>query len=129
MLLGFKKQFVPKILSGTKIHTLREDKGNRWRSGKRIHFATGIRTKKYKEFHRLECISTQRVFMTYKFNDVIEITIDDKYIFGFSERMKFAKNDGFDSWDDFFDWFYPLIQKAPDQKLTLKLIHWTEFKY
>lgn len=48
MILSFKEQFIPKILDGTKIHTIREDKKNRWEAGKKIHFATGVRTKNYK---------------------------------------------------------------------------------
>ncbi len=47
MVLGFKERFVGRILSGVKIHTIREDGHNRWRVGRRIEFATGVRTKNY----------------------------------------------------------------------------------
>lgn len=47
MILGFKPQFVQPIIDRTKIHTIREDKHNRWVPGKVIHMATGVRTKSY----------------------------------------------------------------------------------
>jgi hypothetical protein len=41
MILSFKPQFVGKILSGEKIHTIREDKTGRWKEGMKIHFWCG----------------------------------------------------------------------------------------
>ncbi len=129
MLLGFKQQFKEKILDGTKIHTIREDPNNRWQAGKLIHMATGIRSTKFNCFKETTCISTQRIFMTYAWGDIIEITVGDKYLFGGYEREKFAINDGFEKWDDFFEWFYPLIKSNPEQCYSGKLIHWTDFRY
>lgn len=66
MILGFKKQFVPKIKFGTKIHTIREDKHNRWKVGNKMHMAIGVRTKKYKQFcGTLTCIRTQKIFFNW----------------------------------------------------------------
>jgi len=36
-----------------KIHTIR--KGNRWRAGVKIHFATGVRSKGYRQFAEAVC--------------------------------------------------------------------------
>lgn len=129
MLLGFVKAFKPKILNETKFHTLRHDPTDRWKKGKTIHFATGIRTKHYQQFKLGVCTGTQRVFMTYAYNDIIEISIDGRQLHDHNEIMAFAKNDGFDTWREFFEWFYPLIEKAPNQELHLKLIHWTDLRY
>lgn len=129
MILPFKHQFKEKILSGSKKHTLREDVKRRWRKGRKIHFATGVRTKAYNQFFESECTGVQSVFMTYAYNDLIEITVNGKELFGFHERLQFAQNDGFDTWEDFFNWFYPLIQKSPDECLSLRLIHWTDLRY
>lgn len=57
MILSFKKQFSEPILKGTKIHTIREDKPNRWKPGNKIHFANGVRTQNYNCFKESVCIS------------------------------------------------------------------------
>lgn len=129
MILPFKSEFQQSILNGTKIHTIREDKNRRWRAGAKIHFATGVRTKKYNQFKEGICTGCQHVFMTYAFNDVIQISIDGRELFGFNERLEFAKNDGFNSWEEFFDWFYPIIQAHPDKHFSGRVIHWTDFRY
>lgn len=129
MILSFKQQFKEKILSGSKKHTLREDSKKRWKPGRTIHFATGVRTKKYNMFLGSQCTGIQKVFMTYAYNDLIEISVDGKELFSHSERLQFAKNDGFDTWEDFFNWFYPLIKKSPNECLSLRLIHWTDLRY
>ena len=129
MILAFKQQFVPAILDGTKIHTIREDKTGRWKPGNKIHFATGVRTPYYNNFIDGECARVQEVFMTYAYNDLIEISVDDRELFGYQERMEFARNDGFETWAEFFDWFYPIIIASPDQCFRGKVIHWTLFKY
>ncbi|GAB3822263.1 hypothetical protein [Pontibacter rugosus] len=127
MVLGFKSQFQDKILAGTKIHTVRQDPNNRWRRGNKINFATGVRTKNYKEFKVGTCISTQEVFMTY--SHVLEMSVGSNYLFGYPERLEFAQRDGFDTLEDFEAWFYPLIKAAPDGLYKAKLIHWTDYRY
>ena len=70
MILGFKKQFPPMILVGTKIHTIREDKHDRWKAGNKIHFATGIRTKNYNQFYSGVCKSVQAITLVNHGNHV-----------------------------------------------------------
>lgn len=42
MLLTFSKiQFIDRIISGQKVHTIRDDKFNRWKVGNKIHFWFG----------------------------------------------------------------------------------------
>ncbi|AKD55048.1 hypothetical protein [Spirosoma radiotolerans] len=137
MILGFRTThkgrptgFVEKINSGQKIHTLREDKNQRWRAGRHIEFATGVRTKQYSQFKNDTCKSTQRVFMS--MGQVrLEISIDDTYLYP-PDIKELAINDGFDTVEDFYNWFVPLVQEAEkDGKhgLPLRLIHWTDKRY
>lgn len=129
MILGFKPQFRDKILSGTKIHTIREDKHNRWKPGIVIHGATGVRTKYYNQFFKDYCRSTQRISISFNVYNNIEIVIDGRLLFGASEKEALANNDGFDSWESFDNWFRPLINKSEFLCYQAKLIHWTDFTY
>lgn len=127
MILGFKPHFKAPILAGTKIHTLRDDEHDRWQAGKHIHFATGVRTAAYECFKEADCISTQEVFMTWFPSRGLEISIDGTELFMF-DLMQFYNNDGFASYEDFENWFTPLVKKAGGSK-TFKLIHWTDYRY
>lgn len=66
MVLGFKPQFVQKILNKSKIHTIREDSNDRWKAGRKIQMATGVRTKNYNKFAETDCISTQKIEIKWK---------------------------------------------------------------
>lgn len=129
MILTFKQQFILKIKDGSKIHTIRDDKKNRWRNGMKIHFRTPRFSKNNHQFKEGVCVSTQRILMTSESNDIIMISVGSKVLDTYEERLEFALNDGFGDWDSFFNWFYPLIQAAPDQTYKAKLIHWTDKRY
>ncbi|MBE7411382.1 MAG: hypothetical protein HS129_04840 [Leptospiraceae bacterium] len=80
MILGFKQQFIRPILDGTKIHTIREDVHNRWHVGNKIHFATGVRTKNYKQFLEKFCTGTQTIKIKHgEFS--FSVFIDNKKLF------------------------------------------------
>lgn len=79
MVLGFKPQFPAKILEGTKKHTIREDGNDRWKPGMKINFATGVRTKKYRQFKEGVCKSVQKIKITYS-KAGISISVEDKPI-------------------------------------------------
>lgn len=115
MILGFKPQFVPKILDGSKVHSIR--KGNRWKAGTKIHFATGVRTKNYNQFNSGECVSTQTIIINPRASLIM---IDGNGLNQYTKEL-LAKNDGFDSWEEFETWF--------DKGLTGQIIHWTNYKY
>lgn len=126
MVLGFKAQFVPKIMSETKIHTIRKDATRRWRAGMKIHMGTGVRTKQYSCFLEEWCESVQQIEVftsTEKMNGYF-VKIDGRLLSP-EETLELALNDGFNSIEEFYLWF------ARDGKLsrTLRLIHWTDFKY
>ena len=133
MILSFKKEFTSKILEGTKIHTIRDDKPDRWKKGNKIHFATGVRTSSYSCFKQAVCTRTQSILMTFNsfspFDDMIEITVDNKSLYTHQELFEFALNDGFEDWESFYNWFYPLIKASPNQEYKGKVIHWTYKKY
>lgn len=132
MILGFKTQFPwgapthfeEKITKQPgfrpKIHTLRE--GERWEPGDLINFATGVRSKNYKEFNRDTCKSTQQVvIVNVPYTGFPYIFVDGKLLLNY-EREHLALNDGFDSLEDFARWFHKPCY-------VLQLIHWTDFKY
>lgn len=134
MVIAFKPQFVTPILNGTKIHTIREDKHNRWKPGMIMHHATGVRTKNYNCFYRPKLISKQKLkiewfnFMVYVFIDnkkrvafsiVYDWSDDGKNGYNFLETL--AKNDGFSSVEDFLEWFRSGFDGY--------ILHWTDLKY
>jgi len=126
MILGFNKIFLPRIENGTKIHTMREDKNDRWKAGNIIHFATGVRTKLYNCFKIGRCIRTQKIEIKWFPSAILlyakeaQITIDDRIISN-QETWELAINYGFDRTSDFFELF--------NKDWKGKIIHWTDFKY
>ena len=135
MILSYKKQFPwnkptdfkRKIMDCVKIHTIREDPHGRWQEGKHIHHAHGARTKSYDCFLENDCVSVQSLHINYydlgSNLQKTEVIIDGKLVSGIHDELlkKLAKNDGFDSVNDFFKWF--------DSDFQGKIIHWTDYKY
>jgi hypothetical protein len=115
--LGFKTQFKDKILNGTKIHTIREDKHERWKEGKKIHFITGMRTKKRDVFLEGTCTNVDDIWISGKSKIVI---INGVKRLKEDEIETLAKNDGFGNVEGFWDWFGD--KKGEDYRL----IHWTD---
>lgn len=132
MILGFKKEFESPIVGGSKIHTIREDRKDRWDEGKKIHFVIGNRTKNYKQIKLGECKSIQYVFMMFN-RGLLEVSVgDDHYCDKYltqNEILQLAKNDGFMGVGDFMEWFVPLIKASEKGYFLGKIIHWTDFKY
>ena len=130
MILGFKPQFPEPIKKGIKKHTIREDKHNRWKAGIIIHMATGVRTKLYNCFKKTTCTGTQRIEISWITMYTVRnatIYVDDrvvgKYTNGYASGLckMIAKNDGFESVEDFFKWF--------SSDFKGKIIHWTDLRY
>jgi len=124
MLLGFKPQFEPKILIGLKIHTIRDDDKGRWQAGKKMHMATGTRTKNCKIFRVTICKGYQWIKI-YKKKVAVTMTENQIWFYDLKpdQLLQLALQDGFDSVEDFFAWW----NSKPRRKR--KLIHWTEFRY
>ena len=134
MVLGFKKRypkwmtkggwetfFEDKIEAGIKIHTIR--KGHRFKPGDKIHAATGVRTKRYRCFNEMECVSVQGITLTPMGKYFPIIKIDDKFVYGDALSM-LVKNDGFDDARDLAEWF-----NLKDESFDGQIIHWTDFTY
>jgi hypothetical protein len=145
MVLSFKEYFpngkptlfVSKIIYGAlkdepgiqmptppKIHTIRA--GERWKPGDKIHMATGVRTKNYYCFNTLypelqTVVSVQKIDIQNQFDDRFGVGVDGRALKPV-EIEELARNDGFDTVDDFWDWF-------KYQEFTGQIIHWTDKKY
>lgn len=122
-----------KRLEYPKIHTIREDKKNRWKSGNEIHFYINNRSKKAFQFAPvIPVVSIQEFEINYvptgKYLDFRPIVFIDKIFFYHdlitsdnSKMLQLAQNDGFDTIEDFFAYF--------NEDFKGKIIHWTDFKY
>lgn len=115
-----------------KIHTIREDKKDRWKAGNKIDFFINSRRPDMFRFcHTLKVISIQKVEIYYfplttpRIN-VPVLKVDGKLLYDAAginkkEMLEFANNDGFESIEDFFNYF--------NEDFTGKIIHWTDKKY
>lgn len=118
----FKNGFTPKL------HTIRKSK--RIKPGTKLHMAYGHRTKFYEQFNydipELEkCVSTQEIMIKWfsRFGDWRGDTltfIDGVAVTG-DIVEDLAKNDGFESADEFFNYF--------NENFEGQIIHWTDLKY
>ncbi len=123
MVLSFRPQFISKILDGSKIHTIRADKHNRWKAGMKIHFVTGARTKHYRCFKEGVCTGVQSIFMNRGAFGIFDVFVDGKHLN--SDTVKIlAGNDGFGASLDFIHFF-----GSGTFRWEGKIIHWTGLKY
>lgn len=132
-----------------KIHSIREDKHNRWHAGNHIHFVINNRTKNRFQFAPvIPCIETQKIQIFWDepqnyhkdlWQTPVEIIIDGNHTLkpdigdilidsvtkeilqGNKEAKLLAINDGFESLKDFLLYF--------NKDFTGKIIHWTDLKY
>ena len=129
--MGNNFDYFPFLDYPPKLHTIREDKKNRWRSGMMIHPVIYFRTKKQFQFAPpFLCTGTQRISIRWKSSHrgkfkKCRILIDEKYFFGDilyeSTTEELAINDGFESVRQFLSWFH--------QDFDGKIIHWTDKRY
>jgi len=123
-----------------KIHTIRNDKNNRWKVGSKIHPVINNRTKNRFQFTpTLEVKGIQRIEIEWTdlgslLGREALIYIDnikcvgkyseiDKYHYDFPGQslQNLALNDGFESVEQFFSWF--------NKDFNGKIIHWTNLTY
>jgi hypothetical protein len=121
--------FVAKDKVHHKIHTIREDTKDRWQAGMKIDFFINCRQPSMFRFAPiLPVVSTQNIYITYTkakkamvFIDDICFYMQDFSVEGNHKMLHLAQNDGFDTIEDFFDYF--------NKDFTGKIIHWTDLKY
>jgi len=124
MILTFsKQQFVDRILDGTKIHTIREDKTRRWKPGMRIQFWKGNPRNKRNDPYQFtfgRCLNVESITLDFS-NDTVLFT-DKTIIQDYKALDQFAVNDGFDNWDYMKYWFYDTY-KGTNTVFQMRLIH------
>lgn len=109
-----------------KIHTIRADTKNRWRVGMPIHFVIKNRTPNRFQFAPILPVKAiQEIEIDWhEAMPIVFIGGEHFYmpIVGIDKGMaQLAKNDGFDSVNDFFAYFNSYFKG--------KIIHWTDEKY
>jgi hypothetical protein len=118
-----------------KIHTIREDKNNRWKPGTMIDFFINVRKKDmYRFAPRIPVLSTQKIEIIWlneirslelsklapKRLNYVEVIVDDN-VLEFEEMKILSLNDGFDTIEEFFEYF--------NENFKGKIIHWTDKRY
>lgn len=105
-----------------KLHTIREDKNNRWKPGVMIDFFINTRTKDMFRFApRIPVVSTQKIVIEYNPGKSYPWVWVDERLLNRIKLINLVENDGFDSIEDFFEYF--------NTDYTGKIIHWTDLKY
>lgn len=134
-LLDYKNKVRPELLFNTlitpahkgqsKIHTIRKDNKNRWKPGMMIDFFINARQKDMFRFApKIPLKDKQRIYMTY-IQGRFEVSVDDRYMY-WKDIEQIAINEGFDSYEDFRDYF---ISEMVDDYYGGYILHWTDFKY
>ena len=104
-----------------KIHTIREDKNDRWKAGTKIDFFINCRQPSMFRFAPvLPVVSVQEIEFRELDKDHYIIVVDGRTLGG-NDIRKLSINDGFDCEKDFLEYF-PVGFKG-------KLIHWTDLRY
>lgn len=111
---------------GSKIHTIRIDRTQRWKSENKIHFFLGRYTdgERFQFAPVVKCTSVQTIQITYWMGcgDYPGISIDGRNLsYSNGEVLELAKNDGFKTEEEFLQYF--------KEDFTGKIIHWTDLKY
>lgn len=127
MILTFKPQFVEPIKAGTKIHTIREDKKERWKPGMKIQFWNGNPRNVKANPHQFQsgiCIKVYDIHIDFYY-DIITIK-DNKLprteiISDIENLNEFARKDGFEDWKWLKHWFFCEYNEPFD--FTGKLIY------
>lgn len=133
-----------------KLHTIREDKHDRWHAGRLIHPVVNNRSKNQFQFApAFPCVSTQEIEVRHYSHETwcepeminaeyydkkcgcnmeryYNVIVDGKML-KTDEVIKLSKNDGFASTNDFFSWFNP--NNLEFLMRSEKIIHWTDLKY
>lgn len=121
---------LPKLDWPPKIHTIREDKGKRWKAGTTIHpVINNRRPDRYQFAPCFPCVSRQEIriewmhnFPSIKINGIDYYKVDmmtGEVIDMGIEQL--ARNDGFDTIHEFLEWF--------NKDFLGTIIHFTNFQY
>jgi len=117
MILGFNEDFVPAIVAGTKIHTIRA--GQRWQAGEVAEFCVRAHQPDQHAFWPpLPVASIQAIELT-----ATELRVDGRLLSP-TETLALAQADGFET-------TAALLAFFADKPLPFRgqLVHWTERRY
>ena len=117
MILGFNEAFIPAILAGTKVHTIRE--GLRWQVGAIAQFcARAQQPDKYEFWAPRPILAIQGIELTGN-----ELRVDNRLL-DKAELQQLAQADGFATAAE-------LIAFFADKTLPFvgQLLHWTTLRY
>ncbi len=113
-LYGFKKQFVPHILDGTKQHTIRAERKHMDKPGDIMHLYTGLRQKGARLLMRVPCMLVEPISIETKlikpregveYSPVLIFVGDDRIPLSPTEAVQLAIKDGFPHWQAFTDFW------------------------
>ena len=106
MILTFQKRFVQPILNGTKFHTIRADKHNRWNIGMKIQFWCGNPRNPSKQPYQFAEGIVKEIMPIWIYPERDGININYIYILrDINELNSFARRDGFRDWEDMKTFF------------------------
>lgn len=111
MILLFKPCFKEKILTGVKTLTIREDLSGKWKPG--VHIDHSIDTD---VFATAVCTTTDIISIDPDGKKVYFYLNGNKHKFGEEAFEHLWKSDGFDTEEEFWDWFC--------NPFSGKIIHW-----
>ena len=117
MILGFNEAFIPAILSGAKIHTIRE--GFRWQAGAVAHFcARAYQPDQYEFWEPLPILAIQDIEL-----NINALRVDGRLL-GAAELLALAKADGFATTAELLAFF-----AGKPMPFIGQLLHWTMLRY
>lgn len=123
-LYNFKARFAPRILDGSKTHTIRPMRANADKPGNTLHLYTGLRTKSARLLMRVPCVKIETIEIEHhperfldEVPDFFSVTIDG-VVLDRGECQAFARRDGFENFDDMMEfWSGRLPFKG-------QIVHW-----
>ena len=117
MILGFDEAFIPAILAGTKVHTIRE--GQRWQTGNIAEFyARAQQPDRYEFREPLPVLLVQEIELSAEGMRV------DGRLLAPPELLALAQADGFATADALLAFFV-----GKPLPLRGQLVHWTHLRY
>lgn len=122
MILGFKPEFVPLVISGAKVHTIRA--GRRWVAGQPISFCTILGPDSFTKFQPDGMAQTVQAVRAVEVHGTYLIEIDGRQLPG-PELAAFVRRDGFDLPHQLFHF----LAGYAGLPFVGQLIHWTDLVY
>ena len=112
------------LFCDSKLHTIRDDKNNRWKPGVMIDYFINCRQPNMFRFApRIPVVSVQEIAIVWFdfFGKIKPLVYVDKKPLTVIDVEALAQNDGFDTLEEFFEYF--------NEDYKGKIIHWTDLRY